>query len=121
MGDFTVVPLVSQRILSVRIEGSLSIEDVRRLRDAQSSAIETVGWRARGYGLLVDISGSKIQDSAVASALDGLRTDPTIEPRHMAFVHGGAAAKMQVRRLASARGDAVFDVAAEAIAWLKGH
>lgn len=78
-----------------------------------------VGWKVREYGLLVDISASKIQDSDVASALDRLRTDPAIEPRRLSFVHGGSAAKMQVRRLASTRGDAVFDTAEEALAWLK--
>lgn len=119
MGEFIVEPSVPERILSIRIEGSLSLDDVKRLRSTQLSAIALVGWQARDYGLLVDITDSKIQGAAVASALDALRTDPSLAPRCMAFIHGASAAKIQVRRLAAIRGDGVFASRADALAWLE--
>ena len=119
MGSFSAVPLVSKRILSVRLEGSLTLDDVARLRLAQRAAIEMVQWEARQYDLIVDTGDSRIQDGAIAKALDALRMDPQLEPRRMAFVHGDSPAKMQVRRLAAQRGDGVFSTSAEALAWLE--
>lgn len=118
MGNFTVVPLIAQRVLSVRIEGNLSLNDVEQLRAAQRSAIDLVGWLVRDYSLIVDITEAKIQDTTVASALDNLRTDPSLEPSRLAFVHGCSPAKLQVRRLATQRGDGVFETSAKALAWL---
>ncbi|WP_156025747.1 hypothetical protein [Sphingomonas phyllosphaerae] len=118
MGSFTVVPLIAQRILSVRVEGNLSLNDVEELKTAQRSAIDLVGWLVQEYSLIVDITDAKIQDTSVASALDKLRTDPSLEPSRLAFVHGSSPAKLQVRRLATQRGDGVFETSAEARDWL---
>ncbi len=118
MGSFTVVPLIAQGVLSVRVEGNLTLSDVEHLKAAQRSAIDMVGWLVREYSLVVDITDAKIQDTTVASALDRLRTDPMLEPSRLAFVHGASPAKLQVRRLAARRGDGVFDTSAEALDWL---
>ncbi len=119
MGDFTIQPLQNQQVISVVIEGSLTLDDVDRLRGAQRSALRAAGWKVDNYDLLVYVVDAQLEDTVVASAFKKLRTDPERRPSRMAFVHGASSTRSQVRRLWTTQGDAVFANVTEALEWLK--
>lgn len=118
MGSFTIDPVPGHPIVHVTMEGIFTLSDVDRLAVSQAKLAELLRYRAGMFDILIDVTACPIQPVDVADALNILSEYPDFQPARLAFVHGDAAVKMQIRRQNACKGADFFTDRDSALAWL---
>jgi hypothetical protein len=115
---FTVAAEPEHDLLRLTMGGFFGIDDVAKLSEARLAGLRQLRCAANQHRTLVDVSECKLQSQDVVVAFQKVIGDPRYTSRRLAFVIGSSLARMQVRRILTRAGAALFDNVAEAEAWL---
>ncbi|CAN5411474.1 hypothetical protein BH09PSE4_BH09PSE4_05850 [soil metagenome] len=105
-------------LLHITLGGFFSLTDVDRLITDRNIAMKRLTCGPNQHVTLVDVSGCKLQSQDVVGAFMKAIVDPRSLSRRLAFVTESSLARMQVRRMVTREGTALFENVSDAKAWL---
>ena len=107
------------KLISIRLSGLLTVEEVERLHHQEQSAVAALGWRSGEYLLLVDASDCVIQPQEVVAAFQAAVAATRLSAARVAVVRGPSLTLLQTQRILRVRENArIAATEVEARAWL---
>ena len=114
----------SERMIFLRLEGVLSIEEAHACAAAKEAAVESLGPPYDNHSTLLDIRDLRLQPQEIFAIFTNFVATTRYKSRKIAIVGGEGTARMQFRRVAERaplRDDMrFFTDAGEARSWLLG-
>lgn len=120
-GDFDIQLDRSRRLMTVRMSGFYTLDDVRRYASAIAAATVQLGGAPDEQRMINDISEMNIQSQEIVGAFRQFMSDPRYGRRRVGFVVASTLARKQLMRVIGARHVRIFTSAAAAEAWLFGE
>ncbi|WP_157082828.1 hypothetical protein [Sphingomonas asaccharolytica] len=107
------------KLITIRLSGLLTVEEVERLLHQEQSAVVALGYRSGEYLLLVDASGCVIQSQEVIAAFQAAVAATRLSAARVAVVRGPSLTLLQTQRILRVRENAqIAATEVEARAWL---
>ena len=107
------------KLITIRLSGLLTVEEVERLLHQEQSAVVALGYRSGEYLLLVDASGCVIQSQEVIAAFQAAVAATRLSAARVAVVCGPSLTLLQTQRILLVRENTRIDATeVEARAWL---
>ena len=107
------------KLITIRLSGLLTVEEVERLLHQEQSAVVALGYRSGEHLLLVDASGCVIQSQEVIAAFQAAVAATRLSAARVAVVCGPSLTLLQTQRILLVRENTRIDATeVEARAWL---
>ena len=117
-GDFSINVDSIRGLMTVRMWGFFTLEDVARYHAAIEQATAKLDSAPSDQVMLNDISAMNIQDQTVVAAFRQVMGDPRFAGRRIGFVAGTSLTRMQLLRIMGSRVAQIFSSTEDALAWL---
>lgn len=112
----------AQRMLDLRVEGFLTVDEVASSARDVHEAIARLGGDPKDHVTLYDLSAASVASADVIASFRDFMANPVYQPvlgRRIAFVSGSALVTMQLKRVGKDKSEiSIFPDRASAVDWL---
>jgi glucuronate isomerase len=114
---YSIVTDSAKKLVTIKIVGMLTIEQVRALYAEEHEAIRRMGCRLGDHLALVDLTECNLQLQDVAAAFQK-EMNGSAKAKRLALYTGSSLSRMQLRRITTRDDAQIFATREEALAWL---
>ncbi len=107
-------------LVTLRLGGFLTVEDVRRIAAEEQAAVQTLGVPSGTHRFLIDARALDAQPADVVEFVQHVTDTVPLKPARLAILARYGLNRMQARRMIGEREIGLFDEEDEALAYLLG-
>ena len=119
-GQHAISVDVGRLLVTLRLAGFLTPDDVQRIAAEEQAAVRTLGVPSGTHNFLIDARALDIQAGVIVDVVQHMTDSVPLKPRRLAIIARYGLNKIQARRMIGDHEIGLFDSEDEALAYLVG-